>query len=368
MSKSLTVLNNTKESAGHHVRMLDPAILSTVDDELIRGNRNELVDTYGRVIRDLRICVTDRCNFRCRYCMDPDIRFKRKVELLTDSEIIRLVRIASKMGVRRIRLTGGEPMVHPTLSALIRDLRKLDLEDIALTTNGSLSTKADLQELKDAGLDRITVSLDSVREDRFAHITRSSTTVARVLQTVQWAKEVGLNPVKINAVVIRGFNEDELPELAVLARDMGVDVRLIEYMPLDSGRRWEMDKVFPADDMIESINARHELVPIGRPRPHTPATSYRFADGSEGRIGVIATVTRPFCNACSRLRITAEGRVMPCLFSTTEWDMRTLLRSDAEDGMIAKALIAITHRKQVGNRIHDEDYEQPNRPMSAIGG
>ncbi len=368
MSKSLTVLNNTKESAGHHVRMLDPAILSTVDDELIRGNRNELVDTYGRVIRDLRICVTDRCNFRCRYCMDPDIRFKRKVELLTDSEIIRLVRIASKMGVRRIRLTGGEPMVHPTLSALIRDLRKLDLEDIALTTNGSLSTKADLQELKDAGLDRITVSLDSVREDRFAHITRSSTTVARVLQTVQWAKEVGLNPVKINAVVIRGFNEDELPELAVLARDMGVDVRLIEYMPLDSGRRWEMDKVFPADDMIESINARHELVPIGRPRPHTPATSYRFADGAEGRIGVIATVTRPFCNACSRLRITAEGRVMPCLFSTTEWDMRTLLRSDAEDGMIAKALIAITHRKQVGNRIHDEDYEQPNRPMSAIGG
>jgi len=363
MSITLPVLTTSPDS-GSHVRTLTPELLSTLGDTF----KSELKDTYGRVIRDLRICVTDRCNFRCRYCMDEDIRFKRKVELLTDSEIVRLVRIASKMGVRRIRLTGGEPMVHPTLSALVRDLRALDLEDIALTTNGSLSTKADLQELKDAGLDRITVSLDSVREERFAHITRSSTPVARVLQTVAWAKEVGLNPVKINAVIIRGFNEDELPELADLARTMGVDVRLIEYMPLDSGRRWEMDKVVTADEMIESIHARHQLVPIGRPRKHAPSTGYRFADGSEGKIGVIATVTRPFCNACSRLRVTAEGRVMPCLFSTTEWDIRSLLRSNADDHTIAKALVAITLRKQAGHKIHDEDYQQPNRPMSAIGG
>ena len=363
MSKSLTVLNNA-QVLGPDVRSLDHAFLSNITDDL----GTELKDSYGRVIRDLRICVTDRCNFRCRYCMDEDIRFKRKTELLTDSEIVRLVRIATEMGVRRVRLTGGEPMVHPTLSALIRDLRALDLEDIALTTNGSLSTRADLQELKDAGLDRITVSLDSVREDRFAHITRSTATVARVLQTVQWAKEVGLGPVKINSVVIRGFNEDELPELADLARTMGVDVRLIEYMPLDSGRRWEMDKVFSADDMINAINDRYELVPVGRPRPHTPATSYRFADGSDGQIGVIATVTRPFCNACSRLRVTAEGRIMPCLFSTTEWDMRTLLRSNVDDRMIAKALVGITLRKQAGHRIHEEDYQQPDRPMSAIGG
>ncbi len=368
MPTSLTVLSNNVKPTEHHVRSLDSAILRSVDDDLAGSTGNELCDSYGRVIRDLRISVTDRCNFRCRYCMDPDIKFKRKIELLTDSEIVRLVRIASSMGVRRIRLTGGEPMVHPTLSALIRDLRELNLEDIALTTNGSLSTKTDLQELKDAGLDRITVSLDSVREDRFTHITRSSSSVARVLQTVQWAKKVGLNPVKINAVIIRGFNEDELPELADLARTMGVDVRLIEYMPLDSGRRWDMDKVFTADDMIHAVNARHRLVPIGRPHPHTPATGYRFADGSIGRIGIIATVTRPFCNACSRLRVTAEGRVMPCLFSTTEWDIRSLLRSDADDRMIAKALIAITQRKQAGHRIHEEDYQQPNRPMSAIGG
>ncbi|MGV6814619.1 MAG: GTP 3',8-cyclase MoaA [Phycisphaerales bacterium] len=367
MATSLPVLD-TQPNAGHAVRALDAAVLSTVDDSLVDAEDGELVDSYGRVIRDLRVCVTDRCNFRCRYCMDPDIRFKRKVELLTDTEIIRLVRVASKMGVKRVRLTGGEPMVHPTLSALIRDLRRLDLEDIALTTNGSLSTKEDLQELKDAGLDRITVSLDSVREDRFRHITRSNSSVARVLQTVAWAKEVGLKPVKINAVVFRGFNDDELPALAELARTMGVDVRLIEYMPLDSGRRWEMDKVLCADEMINAINARHELVPIGRPRPHAPATGYRFADGSEGKIGVIATVTRPFCNACSRLRVTAEGRVMPCLFSTTEWDMRTLLRQGGDDRAIAKALMAITHRKQAGHRIHDADYQQPIRPMSAIGG
>ncbi len=363
MTTTLPVLNNAP-AAGSNARELNSALLNSVGDDL----GTELRDSYNRVIRDLRICVTDRCNFRCRYCMDPNIRFKRKVELLTDSEIVRLVRVASKMGVKRIRLTGGEPMVHPTLSALIRDLKALDIEDIALTTNGSLSTKADLQELKDAGLDRITVSLDSVREDRFTHITRSESSVARVLQTVRWAKEVGLNPVKINAVVIRGFNEDELPELADLARTMGVDVRLIEYMPLDSGRRWEMDKVVTADEMIESINARHKLVPIGRPRPHAPSTGYRFADGSEGKIGVIATVTRPFCNACSRLRVTAEGRVMSCLFSTTEWDIRSLLRSNADDRMIAKALIAITLRKQAGHKIHDEDYQQPDRPMSAIGG
>jgi len=363
MTTTLPVLSNTA-SASSHIRSLTPELLNSVGSSF----QSELRDSYNRVIRDLRICVTDRCNFRCRYCMDEDIRFKRKVELLTDSEIIRLVRVASRMGVRRIRLTGGEPMVHPTLSALISDLRELDLEDIALTTNGSLSTKADLQELKDAGLDRITVSLDSIREDRFTHITRSSTTVARVLQTVAWAKEVGLNPVKINAVIIRGFNDDELPELADLARSMGVDVRLIEYMPLDSGRRWEIEKVYPADDMIESINARHQLVPIGRPRPHAPATGYRFADGSEGKIGVIATVTRPFCNACSRLRVTAEGRVMPCLFSTTEWDIRSLLRSNPDDHKIAQALVAITQRKQAGHRIHEEDYQQPSRPMSAIGG
>ena len=364
MTTSLPVLGDKSKTVGRDVRAINPVLLASVGDDL----GNTLVDTYGRVIRDLRICVTDRCNFRCRYCMDEDVRFKRKVELLTDSEIVRLVRIASQMGVRRIRLTGGEPMVHPTLSALIRDLRTLDLQDIALTTNGSLSTKSDLQELKDSGLDRITVSLDSVREDRFAHITRSSTSVARVLQTVQWAKEVGLNPVKINAVIIKGFNDDELPELADLARTMGVDIRLIEYMPLDSGKRWEMDKVFAADDMIQAINTKHKLIPIGRPRPHAPATGYRFADGSPGRIGVIATVTRPFCNACSRLRVTAEGRVMPCLFSTTEWDIRSLLRSDASDRMIAKALVAITLRKQAGHRIHDADYRQPDRPMSAIGG
>jgi len=357
MPHSLMVLNNAGDSI---VKAIDP-----IDaDKPI----HELRDSHGRVIKDLRISVTDRCNFRCRYCMDPDVRFLRKVELLTDFEIIRLVRIASGLGVRHIRLTGGEPMVHPTLSALIRDLRKLDLEDIALTTNGSLSTRDDLAELKGAGLDRITVSLDTLREDRFAHITRSDATVARVLETVRWAKEVGLGPVKVNAVIMRGFNDDEVADLADLARSLGVDVRLIEYMPLDSGRRWDMKQVFTADEMFDAINARHALKAVGRTHRHAPATGYRFADGSPGRIGIIASVTRPFCNACSRLRVTAEGRVMPCLFSNDEWDIRSLLRSDADDKTIARALVAITLRKQAGHLIHTDDYQQPDRPMSAIGG
>lgn len=359
MSLPLTVLNT---------RATRDSIVRTPDSSAVGDPGSELRDSFGRVIRDLRISVTDRCNFRCRYCMDPDVLFMRKVELLTDAEIVRLVRVASTMGVRRVRLTGGEPMVHPTLAALVRDLRALDLQDISLTTNGSLSTRADLLELKNAGLDRITVSLDTLRQDRFEQITRSNSTVARVLQTVQWAQQVGLNPVKINAVIIRGFNCDELVELADLARTLAVDVRLIEYMPLDSGRRWMMDKVFTGDEMIEAISTRHELIPIGRPRPHAPATEYRFADGSPGQIGVIATVTRPFCGACSRLRVTADGRIMPCLFSTTEWDIRSILRSGADDRTIARALVAITLRKPAGHRIGADDFQQPHRPMSAIGG
>ncbi len=368
MIHSLPILHELPKRTQSPVSMS----VRSVTDAMIKAAMGlpdtHLVDSYGRVIRDVRISITDRCNFRCRYCMEPDIRFKRKIELLTDAEIIRLVRLVRDMGVRRIRLTGGEPMVHPTLAALIADLRALDLEDISMTTNGSLSSKADLQTLKEAGLDRITISLDSCREDRFAHITRSQSSVARVLQSVQWAREVGLHPVKINAVIIRGFNDDELPDLAALARTMGVFVRLIEYMPLDSGRRWDMSKVVSADEMLERISNIYPLVHIGRKRVNAPAMGYRFADGAPGRVGIIASVTKPFCNACSRLRITSDGCVMPCLFSTTEWDIRSLMRNGADDETISLALRAITWRKQAGHGINQADYQQPVRPMSAIGG
>ena len=327
-----------------------------------------LVDSYGRAIRDLRLSLTDRCNFRCVYCMDPDVRFMRKVDLLTDAEMLRLVRVCVGLGVRRVRLTGGEPTLHPTLLELIEDLRQAGVEDIAMTTNGSVASRDDLRAIKSAGLDRLSVSIDTLREDRFARITRSSSSVARVLQTIEDACEVGLAPVKVNVVVIRGFNDDELGDLADLARRFGIDVRLIEYMPLDSGKRWTMDKVVTADEMIERIGRRHGLVGIGRERTQSPATGYGFADGTPGRIGVIASVSKPFCGACSRLRVTADGKVMPCLFSRDEWDLRPLLRGGASDSRLADALAEATWSKQAGGLITTTDYSAQSRPMSAIGG
>jgi len=333
------------------------------------GPVHELRDSHGRTIRDLRISITDRCNFRCVYCMEPDVRFMRKVELLTDAEIVRVVRVCHALGVRRVRLTGGEPSVHPTLAALIGDLWAIGLDDLSMTTNGSVMSEADLAECRNAGLQRLTISLDSLRPDRFAALTRSATSPQRVLESISAAKRVGLEPVRVNAVIMRGFNDDEIIDLAKLARELEIDMRLIEYMPLDSGRRWDLSKVVTADEMLERITGMFPLEPIGRERTSSPATRYRFVDGAPGRIGVIASVTRAFCSACSRLRITADGMVMPCLFSTNEYDLRFVLRQPGStDDDIARFLAAATLRKQAGHTMHDEHYRQPDRPMSAIGG
>ncbi len=332
-----------------------------------RADGKSLVDSYGRVIRDLRVSLTDRCNYRCVYCMDPDVRFMRKVDMMTDTEIVRLVRVCAGLGVKRIRLTGGEPSLHPTLTELIADLSSIGLDDIAMTTNGSRSTRTDLERWRDAGLDRITVSLDSLDTDRFRAMTRSDDTPEIVLETARLAREVGLGPIKINVVIIRGYNDGEIADFAQLARETGFDVRLIEFMPLDSGRRWTMEHVVPGDEMIEKIEERFELVREGRERKESPASAYTFADGAPGKIGVIASVTRPFCGACSRLRVTADGKVMPCLFSTEEWDLRGLLRGGSDDD-IARFLADATWAKQAGHRIRHPDYVQPDRPMSAIGG
>jgi cyclic pyranopterin phosphate synthase len=326
-----------------------------------------LHDSYGRAIRDLRVSVTDRCNFRCRYCMEPDVRFARKVHLLTDTEIVRVARIAKRLGVRRLRLTGGEPTVHPTLVELVRDLSSLGFDELSMTTNGTMASEAELARLRAAGLTRLTVSLDSQRPERFAALTRSTATPERVLETVRAAQRVGLAPVKVNAVVMRGFNDDEVSDLAGLARELGVDVRLIEYMPLDSGRRWDREAVVSAEEMLARIEATYPLADAGRERRSSPARSYAFADGAPGRVGVIASVTRPFCGACSRLRITADGKVMPCLFSRTEHDLRSLLRGGADDRAIVRFLADATWGKQSGREL-DAPERLPSRAMNAIGG
>ena len=327
-----------------------------------------LFDSHGRRIRDLRLSLTDRCNFRCLYCMDPDVRFRRRVELLADAELLRLVRVFGSMGVERVRLTGGEPTLHPTLTELIADLSALGLRDLAMTTNGSTATEADLGAWRAAGLRRLSVSLDSLRPDRFAEVTRSAGGPERVIETIVAAKRAGLEPVRVNVVVIRGVNDDEVADFADLACELGVEVRFIEFMPLDSGRRWGRDRVVSADEMLERIEGRRPLVKAGRERASSPAQRFAFADGSPGGIGVIASVTRPFCRACSRTRVTADGKLMPCLFSRAEWDLKSVMRSGGSDADLVGTIVAATRAKQTGHTITSPTYQQPDRPMSAIGG
>ena len=327
-----------------------------------------LVDSYGRQIRDLRLSLTDRCNFRCTYCMDPDVRFRRRTELLTEAEMLRLARIFAGFGVDRIRLTGGEPTLYPTLPELITELSTLGMRDIAMTTNGSLATEADLTAWHNAGLHRLSVSLDTLRPERFTALTRATSTPERVIETVRLAKRVGMHPVKINAVVIRGLNDDELADFARLARELAVEIRFIEFMPLDSGRRWGREAVVSADEMLEQIEAVFPLRDTSRERTCSPAQRFAFADGTPGGIGVIASVTRPFCNACSRIRITADGKLMPCLFSTAEWDLRAIMREGGSDDDLASTIVEATLAKQAGHTIASPHYQQPDRPMSAIGG
>ncbi len=327
-----------------------------------------MIDSHGRTIRDLRISITDRCNFRCVYCMEPDVRFAPRESLLTVAEIVRVAAIAESLGVRKIRLTGGEPTLHPDLCAIIAGIRKATSAEIALITNASLLTRQALRAWKAVGLARVTISIDSLRPDRFARLTRSTASPADVLSGVEAVIAEGLTPLKLNAVLIRGFNDDEAPDLAGLARRYGIEMRFIEYMPLDSGHRWESSKWVSAAETRAAIEAVYPLVACEGQDPSNTARTFAFADGTLGRIGFIAPVSSPFCGACNRLRLTADGKVRPCLFSTTEWDLRAALRAGSTDGELADFLIDATWTKQPGHGIASPEFRQPARPMSAIGG
>ena len=327
-----------------------------------------MIDSYGRTIRDLRISITDRCNFRCVYCMEPDVRFAPRESLLSTSEIIRVARIAESLGVRKIRLTGGEPTLHPELTAIVAGIRAVTSVEIAMITNASLLTRDALREWKAAGLARVTISIDSLRPDRFARLTRSTSSPADVLAGVEAAIAEGLTPLKLNAVLIRGFNDDEAADLAELARLYSIEMRFIEYMPLDSGHTWDSSKWVSAAETRAAIEERFPLLACENDEVSSTARTFAFADGAPGRIGFIAPVSSPFCGACSRLRLTADGKVRPCLFSTTEWDLRSLMRSGATDEQLAHFLIDATWTKQPGHGIASPEFRQPARPMSAIGG
>ncbi len=327
-----------------------------------------LVDSHGRVIRDVRLSVTDRCNYRCVYCMDPDFRYMPKRELLTLEQYVAVGRVCASLGLEKLRITGGEPTLYPQLDELIAALGGLGFADIAMTTNGSRLGEMPLARWRREGLSRLTLSLDSLRPDRVERITRTRTSPRTVVDAIALARGAGFDPIKVNAVVMRGFNDDEIADFADFAREHAVDYRLIEYMPLDSGRGWSRDDVVGADEMLQRLSARHDLVPLDRDDPASTSLSFGFADGAPGRLGIIAPVTRPFCGACSRLRITADGKVRPCLFSHEEWDLRPLLRAAAADRDLAGFIADAMWTKQAGHGISSRGFLPPPRTMSAIGG
>lgn len=328
----------------------------------------QLFDSHGRVIHDLRLSVTDRCNFRCRYCMEREYTYMPKMDLLSLDEYLTIARVCASLGTTKIRVTGGEPTMYPDLLPLLEALGKMPVTDLAMTTNGSLMTERRARIWRRAGLHRITLSLDSLRDTRVQQITRAKTDVQSTLNAISAARAAGLTPIKVNAVITRGVNDDEIADFADFARDQRIHMRLIEFMPLDSGKAWNRSAVVSADDMLAAITARHKLIRLDENDPHSTSLNFCFADGAPGRIGIIAAVTRPFCRACSRLRITADGKIRPCLFSLQEWDLRPLLRTGAGDEALRAFLVDAVWTKQRGHSINAADFVQPDRTMSAIGG
>ncbi len=325
-----------------------------------------LVDTFGRIADDLRVSVTDRCNFRCTYCMPAEgVAWLPRSEILSFEELTRLLGLFVGLGVRSIKVTGGEPTVRADLPVLVRMFREVGPElDISITTNGVLLDRL-AAPLAEAGVDRATVSCDSLMRHRFAEMTRRDA-LDKVLAGLRAAEGAGLTPIKINCVVIGGTNDDEVVEFARWARETGYEVRFIEYMPLDAEHAWERAKVVPSARILETIDAAFPLESIGH--ANEPATSYAFADGSPGRIGVIASVTEPFCDSCNRLRITAEGQVRSCLFALEETDLRDPMRAGASDDELRMLIRTAVWRKWSGHRINHADFVQPARSMSMIGG
>ena len=327
-----------------------------------------LIDSHGRTIRDLRLSVTDRCNYRCVYCMDPDFRYMPKRELLSLEEYLTIARVAASLGIRKLRITGGEPTLYQRLDDLIAGVGAMGFDDVAMTTNGSLLDRMPLERWRRDGLDRLTLSLDSMRPQRVAEITRTAAAPQTVIDAIRLGKAAGFDPIKVNTVVMRGVNDDELADFADFAREHAIELRLIEFMPLDSSKAWTRENVVTADEMLAAIGRRHELVAVENPDPAGTSLNFRFADGAPGRIGIIASVSRPFCGACSRLRITADGKVRPCLFSHKEWDLRALLRDGAADDDIRDFLVDSMWTKQAGHGIGSAEFTAPARTMSAIGG
>jgi len=327
-----------------------------------------LLDTFGRTHNNLRISVTDRCNIRCFYCMPEDnVQYVKRQEILSFEEIERFVRVAVSLGVTKLRVTGGEPLVRKDLPVLIHKLAQIPgIRDLALTTNGVLLAKQ-AQDLYDAGLRRLNVHLDTLDRERFLRITRRDD-LDKVLEGLEVATAVGFGPIKINAVAVKNLVEPDIVPLVRFGRERGFEIRFIEFMPLDSQGLWSRKNVLSADEMIEILSREiSPLVEIPDRDPRAPATEYRFADGI-GRVGFIASVTRPFCLNCNRIRLTSDGKLRYCLFAIEETDVKSLLRCGAPDEEIAATIRATVQKKWIGHEINSAKFVAPPRPMYAIGG
>ncbi len=327
-----------------------------------------LKDNYGRAIRDLRISITDRCNFRCFYCMPKEaMEWAPKAEILSYEEIIRLTEIFVSLGINKLRVTGGEPMVRRDLESLIERLAPLPgVQDLAMTTNAHF-LRGRAAALKKAGLQRITISLDSLLPERFALMTGRNE-LKQVLDGIDAALEAGLHPVKVNSVVIRGINDDQAISFAAFARDKDVRVRFIEFMPLDNGKVWRREMVVPGEELRQRIQAVYPLEPVKSDHLSETARRWKFADGAPGEIGFINPVSQPFCGHCSRIRLTADGQIRTCLFSTVEHNIKRLLRSGASRDDLIDFIVATVDKKEDRHHINDPEFVQPLRTMSCIGG
>ncbi len=351
---------------------------------------NELVDGLGRHMRDLRISITDRCNFRCLYCLpeteeaadfyrrkstSPEApqsirhEWKPRSHFLTYEEITRVARIATGLGITKLRLTGGEPLLRRAVPELVGQLSALEgIDDLALTTNG-FHFAQHAESLRFAGLRRVTFSLDSLDRDNFKKLTGRDG-LDELLAAIAQARELDFAPVKVNAVIIRDLNDHEIETLARFARDEQLTLRFIEFMPLDSGRAWQQEHVVPGAEILARLQAAFELEPLDMEHPAATATRWRFkdADAGQGEIGLINPVSEPFCAQCNRIRLTADGKIRTCLFSLHEHDLKPLLRGKATDPEIAQWLQAVVQKKEPRHHIGETNFEQPDRTMSAIGG
>jgi len=327
-----------------------------------------LIDNFGRVHTDLRISVTDRCNVRCFYCMPAEgVEFRRHEEILSYEEIQRFARVAARLGIRKLRLTGGEPLLRKGVVHLVEMLAAVPgIDDLAMTTNGMFLDRH-AEALKAAGLHRLNISLDTLDPAKFRRISGSGE-LSRVLDGIAAAQRAGFQRIKLNAVAIRGWTEDEIVPLARFARENGLELRFIEFMPIDGDGRWHSEQVFPGEKIHEILSREiGPLEPVPSPGPRAPATVYRYTDGG-GRVGLIHSVSEPFCEHCNRLRLTADGKVRNCLFSSSQWDAKTVLRAGGTDQQLAELIrVAVSHKKKA-HGTDDGQFARCDRPMHQIGG